>query len=87
MQITIILIIKPILRYLAGRQIAEFIYRLLSDKYTQNLMELWPAGHRISLLNILEINLRAKDGKIIIISFTSSDIFSNSFTVNTLIFS
>ncbi|AFQ46209.1 FMN-binding glutamate synthase family protein [Desulfosporosinus meridiei] len=63
--LVIILITKPFLRYLIGLQIKGFSDRLLSDKYTQNLMELWPAGKRISVLNILEIGLRAQNGKII----------------------
>ncbi|MDA8223642.1 FMN-binding glutamate synthase family protein [Desulfosporosinus sp.] len=63
--LVIILIIKPILRYLMGLQIRDFVEKLLSDKYTQNLMEIWPAGKRISVLNILEIGLRSQSGKII----------------------
>jgi methylamine---glutamate N-methyltransferase subunit C len=63
--VVLILIIKPLLRYLIGKQISEFMSRLFSDKYTQNLMEVWPAGKRISVLNILENGLRAQDGKII----------------------
>ena len=61
----LIFIIKPVLRYLVGLQIKDFLARLFSDKYTQNLMEVWPAGKRISVLNILEIGLRAQSGKII----------------------
>ncbi|SHH27129.1 FMN-binding glutamate synthase family protein [Desulfosporosinus lacus] len=63
--LVIILIIKPILRYLVGLQIRDFVGKLLSDKYTQNLMEVLPAGKRISVLNILEIGLRSQSGKII----------------------
>ncbi len=63
--LVLILIIKPVLRYLVGQQIGDFLHRLLSDKYTQNLMEIWPAGKRISVLNILEIGFRAQNGKII----------------------
>ncbi|WP_040413239.1 FMN-binding glutamate synthase family protein [Desulfosporosinus sp. OT] len=63
--IVLILFIKPVLRFLIGQQISDFIDRLLSDKYTQNLMEVWPAGKRISVLNILELGFRAQNGKII----------------------
>ena len=63
--LVLIFIIKPVLRYLVGLQISDFLAKLLSDKYTQNLMELWPAGKRISVLNILETGLRAQSGKII----------------------
>ncbi|MDP4126798.1 MAG: FMN-binding glutamate synthase family protein [Bacillota bacterium] len=61
----LIIIIRPILRYIVGHQIGDFVDRLTTDKYTQNLMEVWPAGKRISILNILEIGLRAQSGKII----------------------
>ncbi len=63
--LVLILIIKPFLRYVTGKQISAAVGRLLSDKYTQNLMELLPAGKRISPLNILEIGLRAQNGQII----------------------
>lgn len=39
--------------------------RLLEDDYAENLMELWSATHRTSVVNILEISLRAQFGKII----------------------
>ncbi|GAB6172378.1 hypothetical protein JCM15765_18560 [Paradesulfitobacterium aromaticivorans] len=54
-----------IIRYIVGKQISDVVGRLLSDKYTQNLMEVFPAGKRISVLNILEIGLRAENEKII----------------------
>lgn len=63
--LVLILAIKPILRYIVGKQISEAVSRLVSDKYTQNLMEVFPVGKRISVLNILEIGLRAENGKII----------------------
>ncbi|HBV86818.1 MAG TPA: FMN-binding glutamate synthase family protein [Desulfosporosinus sp.] len=63
--LVLILIIKPILRYLVGLQVGDFLEKILSDKYTENLMEIWPAGKRISVLNIVEIGLRSQSGKII----------------------
>nr|WP_242876307.1 FMN-binding glutamate synthase family protein [Desulfosporosinus hippei] len=39
--------------------------RLLRDKYPENLMELWSSVRRTSVQNILEISLRAEEGKII----------------------
>ncbi|EHQ91902.1 glutamate synthase family protein [Desulfosporosinus youngiae DSM 17734] len=39
--------------------------RLLRDKYHENLMELWSAVRRTSLQTILEISLRAEEGKLI----------------------
>ncbi|WP_291300646.1 hypothetical protein [Desulfosporosinus sp. BICA1-9] len=63
--LVLVLLIKPILRYLIGQQISDFSDKLLSDKYTQNLMELWPAEKRISVINILENGFRAENGKVI----------------------
>ncbi|WP_434511081.1 FMN-binding glutamate synthase family protein [Desulfitobacterium sp. AusDCA] len=63
--LVLIVLIKPVLRYIVGKQISEATSRVLSDKYTQNLMEVFPAGKRISVLNILETGFRAENGKII----------------------
>lgn len=63
--LVLIFFIKPLARYIFGKEISSFIGRLVADKYTQNLMEVWVAGKRTSVLNILEIDLRAEDGKII----------------------
>lgn len=63
--LVLIVLIKPVLRYIVGKQISEAMSRVLSDKYTQNLMEVFPAGKRISVLNILETGFRAENGKII----------------------
>jgi methylamine---glutamate N-methyltransferase subunit C len=63
--LVLMVISKPLLRYIVGKQISDFVDKLLSDKYTQNLIELWPAGKRISVLNILEIGFRSQSGKII----------------------
>ncbi|MDA8440906.1 MAG: FMN-binding glutamate synthase family protein [Peptococcaceae bacterium] len=63
--LVLLFLFKPVLRHLIGKQISDFMGRLLSDKYTQNLMEVWPAGKRLSVLNILETELRAQNGKII----------------------
>ncbi|MHB1653603.1 MAG: FMN-binding glutamate synthase family protein [Desulfitobacteriaceae bacterium] len=41
------------------------INRLLSDEYSENVMELWSAVRRTSWQFILEISLRAQEGKII----------------------
>ena len=65
LSLAIVLLVKPVMRYFLGKEIGDFTSRLLSDKYTQNLMEVWPAGKRLSVLNILEIGLRAQTGKII----------------------
>jgi hypothetical protein len=56
---------KLILRKVIGKITGTATIRLLSDKYTQNIAELWPSLNRFSVLNILETSLRAQDGKII----------------------
>lgn len=60
-----IVFIKPIFRKVMSKITDNIVTRLLSDKYTQNLMELWPSFKRYSVLNLLENGLRAQNGKII----------------------
>ncbi len=52
-------------RTLVQRLFGLVIERLLEDKYHENLMELWGAVRRTSIQNILEISLRAEQGKLI----------------------
>lgn len=52
-------------RNIVQRLFSLVIGRLLEDDYSENLMELWNATHRTSILNILETSLRAQTGKII----------------------
>lgn len=56
---------KRSFRTIVQRLFGLVIERLLSDKYHENLMELWSAVRRTSIQNILEIGLRAEDGKLI----------------------
>ncbi|TGE40206.1 FMN-binding glutamate synthase family protein [Desulfosporosinus fructosivorans] len=56
---------KRSFRTIVQRLFGLVIERLLSDKYHENLMELWSAVRRTSIQNILEISLRAEDGKLI----------------------
>lgn len=56
---------KPILRYVINRVTDDFMSKLLSDDYTKNLAELFPSIKRLSVLNLLEMSLRAQDGKIV----------------------
>ncbi len=60
-----ILFLKPIMRIVIGKIIDIAVKRLLSDKYTQNISELWSSIHRFSVLNLIETGLRAENGKII----------------------
>lgn len=56
---------KRIFRTIVQRIFGLVIERLLRDKYSENLMELWSAVRRTTIQNILEISLRAEEGKII----------------------
>ncbi len=56
---------KRSFRTIVQRLFGLVFERLLRDKYSENLMELWSAVRRTSVLKILEISLRAEEGKII----------------------
>lgn len=56
---------KPILRLIAKRMIDDFTGKLLSDPYDQNLAELLPSLKRFSVINLIELSLRAQTGKVI----------------------
>ncbi|MDD4600804.1 hypothetical protein SDC9_03869 [bioreactor metagenome] len=56
---------KPLLRYVINRITDDATSKLLSDVYDQNLAELLPSLKRFSVLNLLELSLRAESGKII----------------------
>lgn len=56
---------KRFFRTVVQRLFGLVIERLLSDKYHENLMELWSAVRRTSVQTILEIGLRAEEGKLI----------------------
>lgn len=59
-----IFLTKPILRYIIKRVVNDALGKLLTDDYTQNLVELLPSLTRFSLLNLVEMSLRAQ-GKIV----------------------
>jgi len=56
---------KPLLRIVLGKIAGSAVKRLLSDKYTQNIAELWSSLNRFSVLNLIENGLRAENGKIL----------------------
>ena len=58
-------VIKQSFRTIVQRLFGLVVERLLSDKYHENLMELWSAVRRTSVETILEIGLRAEEGKLI----------------------
>ncbi|MGI6093053.1 MAG: FMN-binding glutamate synthase family protein [Veillonellaceae bacterium] len=65
MLIALILLAKPLLRYIVTRVTNDAMAKLLSDDYDQNLAELLPSLKRYSILNLLEMSLRAESGKIV----------------------
>ncbi|SHI82049.1 Glutamate synthase domain-containing protein 2 [Desulfosporosinus lacus DSM 15449] len=54
---------KPAFRYYLNEIGDYIIQRLLSDKYSQNIAEIITSLKRMSVLNMIELNLRAQDGK------------------------
>lgn len=65
LSIPLTLMAKSLSRFLIQRKTGKILNRLFSDDYPENLMELYTASKRISLLNILEIGLRAEKGQVI----------------------
>jgi methylamine---glutamate N-methyltransferase subunit C len=63
--LALVFLAKPLSRYLIKIVINDAAAKLLTDKYTQNLAELLPALKRFSVLNTVELSLRAEEGKII----------------------
>jgi len=55
---------KPALRY-AAKTAASAAARLLADRYTENLAEFLPSLKRFSVLNVIELSLRAQTGQIV----------------------
>ncbi|CUH96593.1 hypothetical protein P22_2683 [Propionispora sp. 2/2-37] len=56
---------KPLLRYVVNRIIDDIMSKLLTEDYDQNLFELYPSLKRLSVLNLVEMSLRAETGKIV----------------------
>jgi len=59
------LLAKPLLRYIIMRITNDAMSKLLTEKYTENLAEFLPSLKRFSLLNAIEMSLRAEEGKVI----------------------
>ncbi|WP_371363273.1 hypothetical protein SRRS_42060 [Sporomusa rhizae] len=60
-----VILAKPVLRYFINRVNDDALSKLLTDKYEQNLAELLPSLQRFSVLNLIELSLRAETGKAI----------------------
>lgn len=63
--IAIIVFSKPIGRYIIKRISDHVTTILLTDEYSKNMMELLPSLTRFSVINLLELSLRAETGKVI----------------------
>ncbi len=63
--IAVIFLAKPIMRYIIKRISNDITGKILTDKYTQNLGELLPSLKRFSIINLLEMSLRAQTGKVL----------------------
>lgn len=56
---------KPIVRYFVKMVINHITAILFTDKYTLNLIELFPSLMRFSVLNLIELSLRAQRGTVL----------------------
>lgn len=61
----LIIAAKPLIRYIIKTITNDAVSKLLSDKYTQNLAEFLPSLKRFSVLNAIEMSLRAEQGNAI----------------------
>jgi glutamate synthase domain-containing protein 2 len=61
-----ILFAKPAIRFMINIVSDAVTTRLLTDTYTQNLAELFPSVKRLSVLNLLELSLRAQSGEVLL---------------------
>jgi glutamate synthase domain-containing protein 2 len=65
MLIAFIFLAKPAMRYIIKRISNDITGKILTDDYTKNLGELLPSLKRFSVLNLLEMSLRAQNGKVL----------------------
>lgn len=63
--LAVILLAKPILRYIIKRITDHSAAILLTDDYSKNILELLPSLTRFSIINLVEMSLRAQTGKAI----------------------
>ena len=59
------LLAKPVVRYIVKQVANDAISKLLTEEYTKNLAEFLPSLKRFSVLNAIELSLRAEEGKVI----------------------
>lgn len=56
---------RPMLRYVIKQIVDDAMHKLLTEKYADNLAEFLPSLKRFSVLNAIEMSLRAEEGKVI----------------------
>lgn len=62
MLVLLVLMAKPLIRYILTQVFNDAVSKLLTEKYTQNVAELLPSLKRFSVLNAIELSLRAENG-------------------------
>lgn len=65
MPAVLLVLAKPLFRYFMNRISDDALTKLFTEDYDQNLAELFPSVKRLSLLNLIEMSLRAETGKLI----------------------
>lgn len=60
-----LLAIKSLIQKSVKKKINKSMKTILTDPYEENIAEIWTAGKRASLLNIVEIELRASHGELL----------------------
>ena len=59
-----ILLAKPLVRYVIQLITNAILSKILTEEYTKNVAETFPSLKRFSVLNLLELSMRAETGKI-----------------------
>jgi len=63
--ISALILVKPIMRYIIKIIANDAVKKLLTDDYTQNVAETLPSLKRFSVINFIEMSLRAQSGKVL----------------------
>ncbi|SFL96331.1 FMN-binding glutamate synthase family protein [Pelosinus propionicus] len=63
--ISALILVKPIMRYIIKVITNDAVKRLLTDDYTQNVAETLSSLKRFSVINFIEMSLRAQSGKVL----------------------
>ncbi|VBB07400.1 aldolase-type tim barrel [Lucifera butyrica] len=60
-----VLLVKPFFRYIIKKVTNDVLRKILTNQYTRNIVEMLPILKHFSVLNLIELNLRAEEGKVI----------------------